>query len=156
MLVVGSLPAMQQVRDQKHQQQKRKTTKNDCHHQDQHNKSEIEDIEIADLKADAAAIVKAVENNLVNTTSQTSVASKTKPIEKQHERICPTCGRPAELCELDKSRIAQGNIMTCGCHECGGAVGPLWLSQCAESALEYVAKNAVAVFNYATKKISMV
>lgn len=40
--------------------------------------------------------------------------------QEKHVRICPTCGFPAETCELDKSRIAQGIILKCGCKECGG------------------------------------
>jgi NADH pyrophosphatase NudC (nudix superfamily) len=39
---------------------------------------------------------------------------------QEHQRICPTCGRPAEICETDRDRIAHGDVMLCGCPICGG------------------------------------
>ena len=39
---------------------------------------------------------------------------------KEHQRICPTCGRHAEMCGVDRDRIQQGTIMLCGCPMCGG------------------------------------
>lgn len=152
LLAAGSLPAMQQSQKQKQQQsadakamadkqQKKDNKKQHTYSND--NPEIVDDLELADLKADMAAIVKAVENNQVNS------AHATKSVEKKHERICPTCGYPAALCEVDKDRIAHGNIMLCGCDECGGRV---W--GCVEPVIKSVAHGAVVAFDYVTQKIN--
>lgn len=147
MLVAGSLPAMQQQQHEqsslRHQeasadreQQTKKTQKNKHHTQ-----PEEVDAELADLKTEMAAIVKVVASQ----QNQGAVTSKTEQIEKKHERICPTCGRYSINCPCDQGRLAQGNIMTCGCRECGGAKGPLWVSQRMAAAAEYVAQKVRTV-----------
>jgi hypothetical protein len=151
-LMAGSLPAMQQPQKQK--QQTKKTKKNNKQqHQHQHDKPEMveDDLDVLDLKADMAAIVKSIENNQVNIGNAVDNANTTKPDEKKHERICPTCGRPAIFCETDKERIAHGIVMTCGCSECGGRV-ELW--QFAEPGIEQAAHLVVNAFDYAANTIN--
>lgn len=62
-------------------------------------------------------------SGIVNQINQ-GHGSVTKMVEnlkhKEHKRICPTCGRPAQECHVDRDRVAHGEIMLCGCPVCGG------------------------------------
>jgi Ni/Co efflux regulator RcnB len=103
--------------DRQQQQKQKKKDKQKQHNQD--NKNPVEqptaDPEIDDLNAEMAAIVRSVEQ-----TYGSVQGMMTHLKHKEHKRICPTCGRPAEVCEADRGRIAHGNIMLCGCPACGG------------------------------------
>lgn len=43
-----------------------------------------------------------------------------KDANKEHVRICPTCGGIASQCPADIARIRQGQVLTCGCNICQG------------------------------------
>jgi flagellar biosynthesis component FlhA len=130
-LVVGSLPAMQQKQKQKNQQKQEKdrkkqhwysNDKKDSSEPAQSNK-ELEQPVTAPAADQTTDDLNAMISVIMNQIKQQH-GSVTNMIEnlkhKEHERICPTCGRPAEICEADKDRIAHGNVMLCGCPVCGG------------------------------------
>ncbi len=121
MLVAGSLPAMmqqtQKQADQVQQKEKQKNQKKPRWYSNDDKQPELPaaDPETADLNAMLAVIMNQInqEHGAVTTMVETLK-------HKEHQRICPTCGRPAEVCGADKDRIAHGNIMLCGCPLCGG------------------------------------
>lgn len=136
LFMAGYLPAMNSLRQKVSvdgQQEKQlhkqhiKHKKNNEHVQP---KEAAADIQIADLKTDMAAIVKVME------AKQNQVDSNTK--EKSHERICPCCGSYSINCPADTARLANGNVLKCGCRECGGAIGLLWVSQRVVDSIGYL------------------
>ena len=118
LLLVGSVVAMQQQQEQKQkeqEQEQQKPKKKPKKDQDQTPEEPKADDEIADLQDMLATIMNGI--NLAH-GSVTDMVAKIK--RSEHRRICPTCGRPATECDVDKGRLQVGNVMLCGCPICGG------------------------------------
>lgn len=122
--IAGSMPAMQQQQqkqkeqDQQNQKQKKKDKQKQ---KDNNNDGESpKDVTAPDADfTDLNAMLSVIMNDITQAHgSVTGMMTNLK--HKEHKRICPTCGRPAEECSVDRGRISHGNIMLCGCPLCGG------------------------------------
>lgn len=122
LFMVGSLPAMmqQQQQKQKQEQEQEQKERRKKRQKDNHDKTNPSGDPIADPDV---ALLQEMLSNIVHRINQEhgSVTNMVETLKhKDHQRICPTCGRPAEVCETDRDRIAHGNVMLCGCAICGG------------------------------------
>lgn len=122
LLMAGSAPAMamqrQRTQDQ-HQQTQKKKDKKKQNQNNNDNANPIEDTAPDAATADLNVMLAGIMNQ-INQAHGSVDAMVTHLKTKDHQRICPTCGQPAELCETDKGRLAHGNVMLCGCSICGG------------------------------------
>jgi hypothetical protein len=118
MLVAGSMPAMQQQKqkeEQEQQQQKKKDKKKPNNHDNNQPEQPETDPAVDNLKAMLSTIMNQINQEH---GSATNMVENLK--HKEHTRICPTCGGLAAHCPADRSRIAGGTVLLCGCPICGG------------------------------------
>lgn len=110
----GHCVAMQQQ-----QQQVQKPQDQHQHHDHQPTNPDKNDAPVVDAtQTDLAAQLQALLDNVNKTHG--SVGNMIKQKMKDHPRICPTCGGLAVNCPADRARLAEGNVMKCGCDMCGG------------------------------------
>lgn len=118
---VLAMQQQEQKQKQQHDQQKKDKKKQRWYSNDKEKESEqpVIDIAIDQTTDDLNAMLFTIMNQI--NQEHGSVTNMIENLKhEEHQRICPTCGMSAEECSVDRDRIAQGNIMTCGCPICGG------------------------------------